>query len=50
MRSLNATGQFTRGAALDRETTRWDPLSRKAGFYVGRGVRQLLSRPNSVNK
>ncbi len=50
MRSLNTSGQFARGAALDRETTRWDPLSRKAGFYVGRGVRKLLSRPNSVGE
>src|SRR5271155_603737 len=29
------TGQFTRGLA-DGATTRWDPLSRKAGYYLRR--------------
>lgn len=28
---------FARGL-MDRETTRWDPLSRKAGYYARRGV------------
>lgn len=32
--SLSTAGNFIRGAALDRETTRWDPLSRKAGYLV----------------
>ena len=40
-RALTATGNFLRGTALDRETTRWDPLSRKAGFYVGQGARRV---------
>jgi len=31
------TFQFARGFG-DRETTRWDPLSRKAGYYIGRGA------------
>jgi type IV secretion system protein VirB6 len=31
------TGQFARGL-VDRETTRWDPLSRRAGYYLGRGA------------
>lgn len=30
-------GQFLRGLA-DRETTRWDSLSRKAGYYTRRGI------------
>jgi type IV secretion system protein VirB6 len=46
------TGQFGRGL-IDRETTRWDPLSRKAGYYLSRGsglgIRQLarVARPNT---
>ena len=31
------TGQFLRGLT-DRETTRWDSLSRKSGYYLTRGV------------
>lgn len=31
------TRQFARGL-VDRETSRWDPLSRKAGYYVRRGA------------
>jgi type IV secretion system protein VirB6 len=53
-RSVGNTGQFARGLT-DRETTRWDALSRKAGFYVGRGARagvtgtaRLIARPNTV--
>jgi type IV secretion system protein VirB6 len=48
-----AGGQFTRGL-MDRETTRWDSLSRKAGYYarrgVGAGVRRLTGgwRENTV--
>jgi len=47
------TGQFGRGL-VDRETTRWDPLSRKAGYYLSRGsgagLRQLarVARPNTI--
>jgi type IV secretion system protein VirB6 len=37
-RSWAATRQFIRGAVLDGETTRWDPLSRKAGYYLRRFV------------
>jgi len=36
-------GQFLRGLT-DRETTRWDPLSRKAGYYVRHGVGAGASR------
>jgi type IV secretion system protein VirB6 len=39
-RAAYSVGQFTRGALLDRETTRWDPLSRKLGYWIsGRGRR-----------
>src|ERR1700719_1048714 len=50
-RALIATGQFFRGSTLDRETTRWDPLSRKAGFYAAQGVRRVKNffrRDNSI--
>ena len=33
-----SAGQFGRGAMLDKETTRWDSLPRKAGFYLQRGM------------
>jgi type IV secretion system protein VirB6 len=53
-RAAGNTGQFVRGLT-DRETTRWDALSRKAGFYVGRGARagasgtaRLIARPNTI--
>jgi type IV secretion system protein VirB6 len=36
-------GQFLRGLT-DRETTRWDPLSRKAGYYVRHGARAGAGR------
>jgi type IV secretion system protein VirB6 len=48
------TGEFLRGAVLDRDTSRWDSYSRKAGFAVGRGVSQGVAamtarwRGNSV--
>jgi len=41
-------GQFTRGLTMDRETTRWDSLSRKAGYYTQRGVRALARRDNTL--
>jgi type IV secretion system protein VirB6 len=31
-------GQFGRGLVMDRETTRWDGLSRKAGYALQRGA------------
>ena len=53
-RAVGNTGQFARGLT-ERETTRWDSLSRKAGFYVGRGARasasgaaRLIARPNTI--
>jgi type IV secretion system protein VirB6 len=41
-------GQFSRGLMLDRETTRWDSLSRKAGYQAQRGVRRLTRRDHSM--
>jgi type IV secretion system protein VirB6 len=41
------TGQFARGL-IDRETTRWDPLSRKAGYYLRRGSSAGLTRLTKV--
>lgn len=34
---MRTAGQFTRGV-MDRESTRWDPLGRKAGYYTRRGA------------
>ena len=46
-------GQFTRGLT-DSQTTRWDSLSRKAGYYVKRGVmggsRALTQRQNAIRR
>jgi type IV secretion system protein VirB6 len=47
------TGQFGRGL-IDRESARWDPLSRKAGYYLARGVGAgagrlaRVARPNTI--
>jgi type IV secretion system protein VirB6 len=47
------TGHFARGL-VDRESTRWDPLSRKAGYYLRRGTGAGLTRlarvarPNTI--
>lgn len=49
-RAARHTGQFSRGL-VDRETSRWDPVSRKAGFAVRRGFVagwQRLKGPNQV--
>lgn len=32
------TGQFMRGLVMDRETTRWDGLSRKSGYALRQGL------------
>ena len=46
--AARTTGQFVRGFAMDRETTRWDSLSRKSGYHLRRaaalGMRRLTSR------
>ena len=49
-RATRHTGQFSRGL-LDRETSRWDPLSRKAGYYTRAGIAasmRKLKGPNQV--
>ncbi len=52
-RTTRHSGQFLRGV-VDSETTRWDPLSRKAGYYLRRGtaggITRLakVARPNSI--
>jgi type IV secretion system protein VirB6 len=38
-----ASKQFARGALLDKETSRWDPISRKAGY----ALRHLVPRSNN---
>jgi type IV secretion system protein VirB6 len=43
-----SVGQFTRGLVMDRDTTRWDSLSRKAGFQVQRGILALVRRDNTI--
>lgn len=42
-------GQFVRGL-MDRDTTRWDSLNRKAGYYTRRGVGRLTRgwRENTI--
>ena len=37
-RASRGSGEFARGALLDRETTRWDSFSRKTGYHLSRGV------------
>lgn len=56
--TLRHLNQFARGAVMDRETSRWDSLSRKGGYYAGKAaaapfvlpvyLRQRLRR-NSVS-
>ena len=37
-RASRGSGDFARGALLDRETTRWDSVSRKAGYHLSHGI------------
>lgn len=37
-------GQFMRGLVMDRETTRWDSLSRKAGYALRHGTAAGIQR------
>jgi type IV secretion system protein VirB6 len=53
-RAAGNTGQFARGLT-DRESSRSDSFSRKAGFYARRGARsgvagvpRLIARPNTI--
>ncbi len=49
-------GNFLRGLVMDRETTRWDPISRKSGYALQRGLvaggRQIakLGRGNAIRR
>jgi type IV secretion system protein VirB6 len=52
----NSFRQFVRGAVMDQETTRWDSLSRKAGFQArrallggGRRISRALAGDNAVS-
>jgi len=47
--TVRGTGQFGRGL-FDRETGRSDPLSRKAGYALRRGVVRAVSRPWRENQ
>jgi type IV secretion system protein VirB6 len=46
-RSLGVLGQFSRGT-LDKETSRWDSMSRKSGFYAGHAARSALLIPRTI--
>jgi type IV secretion system protein VirB6 len=43
-RSFRGVSQFGRGLLVDRDTTRWDPVSRKAGFWISHNVRSAFRR------
>ncbi|MFM1990382.1 MAG: hypothetical protein RJA99_3339 [Pseudomonadota bacterium] len=42
--TLGRTGRFTRGA-FDSQTSRWDPISRKAGYWTAAPLRLALRTP-----
>ena len=46
-RVSRGTGQFVRGA-FDKETSRWDSLTRKGGYYTRRGFQRMFSRRNEI--
>jgi len=50
-RTLRSAGSWVRGLT-DSETTRWDPLSRKAGYYarslLASGWRKAVTRDNEI--
>jgi type IV secretion system protein VirB6 len=50
-RASRNTGQFVRGALLDRDTGRYDSLSRRTGYALGQGVAHAASRllPRPLN-
>jgi type IV secretion system protein VirB6 len=43
--SLRHLGQFARGFGMDKETSRWDSVSRKSGYYAGKAARTALTAP-----
>jgi type IV secretion system protein VirB6 len=46
-RSVRGSGEFTRGLLIDRESTRWDSLPRKAGFALRS---RLVRRENVIRR
>jgi len=46
-RGFGMLGQFARGA-LGNDTSRWDPPSRKGGYYAGRAVRGVVTVPRAL--
>jgi type IV secretion system protein VirB6 len=42
--ATRSSGQFIRGMVMDKETTRWDSLSRKAGYRLRQGTTAGLQR------
>jgi type IV secretion system protein VirB6 len=42
--ATRSSGQFMRGLVMDKETTRWDSLSRKAGYRLRQGSAAGLQR------
>jgi type IV secretion system protein VirB6 len=44
---LRPSGQFTRGLLMDKETSRWDTLPRKAGYALRQ---RLVRRENAIRK
>jgi type IV secretion system protein VirB6 len=42
--------QFGRGMFMDDDTTRWDSLSRKAGYHTKQGIKRLVQRDNRVKR
>lgn len=46
-RGARVLGSFARGAT-DRETSRWDSMSRKSGYYVRRGIVGLAKAPAAL--
>lgn len=43
--SLRHLSQFARGFGMDRETSRWDSMSRKSGYYAGKATSALARAP-----
>jgi len=43
--SLRNLGQFARGFGMDKETSRWDSLSRKGGYYAGKAAGAVVKAP-----
>ena len=43
-------GQFTQGLLLDRQTTRWDPLSRKLGYQAQQGIRRIARHEHAIRR